>query len=111
MKVLNIFALSALSATFAMAKLPKDKVGNKLKNLIEASIFDKENRIDMPDKSYDIIPSITATTTSTASTNTENITIIQNEDEMCIDGYYLETGEYCGEWAGATLRKLPLWGE
>jgi len=56
MKVLNIFALSALSATFAMG---------------------------MP------LP--------TAST--------------CIDGYYLETGEYCGEWAGATLRKLPLWGE
>jgi len=111
MKVLNIFALSALSATFAMAKSPKDKIGNKIQDLLEASILDKEKKIDMPDKSYDISPSSTTSTTSTASTNSDNITIIQNEDEMCIDGYYLETGEYCGEWAGATLRKLPLWGE
>jgi len=23
----------------------------------------------------------------------------------------LNTGKYCGEWEGATLKKLPLWGE
>jgi len=30
---------------------------------------------------------------------------------MCIDHYYSETGEYCGEWAGATIRRLEMWGE
>jgi len=30
---------------------------------------------------------------------------------VCIDDYYTLTGEYCGEWAGATLRKVPLWGD
>ena len=30
---------------------------------------------------------------------------------ICTDDYNHFTGEYCGEWKGATLRKLPLWNE
>ena len=29
----------------------------------------------------------------------------------CVDDYTLMTNEYCGEWAGATLGMLPLWGQ
>ena len=29
----------------------------------------------------------------------------------CVNDYTLETNEYCGEWAGATLGMLPLWGQ
>lgn len=29
---------------------------------------------------------------------------------FCIEDYNSITGEYCGEWAGATLRKLPVFG-
>ena len=25
--------------------------------------------------------------------------------------YTSGSGKYCGEWVGATLKKLPLWGE
>lgn len=33
-------------------------------------------------------------------------------DEMtCIFDYRIKSGEYCGEWAGATLKRLPLWGD
>jgi len=30
---------------------------------------------------------------------------------VCIHDYYLITGEYCGEWVGAKLVKLPVWGD
>ena len=30
--------------------------------------------------------------------------------DACVDGYRMLSREYCGEWAGAKLRKLPLWG-
>jgi len=33
------------------------------------------------------------------------------EDNICINDYNSQTGEYCGEWVGATIRKLNLWGE
>jgi len=33
------------------------------------------------------------------------------EDNICYNDYYSQTGEYCGEWVGATIRKLNLWGE
>ena len=29
---------------------------------------------------------------------------------ICFEDYNTSTGEYCGEWAGATLRKMPVWG-
>ena len=29
--------------------------------------------------------------------------------DACIDGYRMLSREFCGEWAGAKLRKLPLW--
>ena len=32
-------------------------------------------------------------------------------DGICIDDYFSISGVYCGEWAGATIVKLPLWGE
>ena len=55
--------------------------------------------------------------TADISQNKEDIT--QNSDDvaailstnLCIDDYYSETGEYCGEWAGATIRRLEMWGE
>lgn len=29
---------------------------------------------------------------------------------MCIDDYNTKTGDYCGEWVGATIVRLPMWG-
>ena len=31
-------------------------------------------------------------------------------NNICVNGYFSQTGESCSEWAGATLEKLPLWG-
>ena len=33
------------------------------------------------------------------------------DTNACVDDYTLETNEYCGEWVGATLGMLPLWGQ
>jgi len=41
--------------------------------------------------------------------NTDPIPI--PDTNACVDDYTLETNEYCGEWAGATLGMLPLWGQ
>ena len=41
------------------------------------------------------------------STNSESVNQFQND---CIDDFETLTGRYCGEWAGATIKKLPLWG-
>jgi len=30
--------------------------------------------------------------------------------DICINDYNWYSKKYCGEWEGATLRKLPLWG-
>ena len=37
---------------------------------------------------------------------------IPNEGPVntCLNDYCTQTGEYCGEWVGATVRRLPLWG-
>lgn len=48
--------------------------------------------------------------------NAEKIEELANPDPIpdtnpCVDDYTLETNEYCGEWAGATLGMLPLWGQ
>jgi len=32
-------------------------------------------------------------------------------DNVCDDEYYVVTGEYCGEWVGATIKKISFWGE
>jgi len=32
-------------------------------------------------------------------------------DVNCHNDYCITTGEYCGEWKGATLRRIPAWGE
>jgi len=32
-------------------------------------------------------------------------------NKLCIDDYNTVTGEYCGEWKGATLKKMPIWGD
>jgi len=29
----------------------------------------------------------------------------------CVNDYCSQTGEYCGEWVGATVRRLPFWGD
>ena len=29
------------------------------------------------------------------------------EKARCVNDYCTTTGEYCGEWKGATLRRLP----
>ena len=34
-----------------------------------------------------------------------------NNAKNCINDFDSLTGEYCGEWEGATLKKMPLWGE
>ena len=31
-------------------------------------------------------------------------------DVNCVNDYCTTTGEYCGEWKGATLRRIPFWG-
>ena len=28
----------------------------------------------------------------------------------CLNDYCSQTGEYCGEWVGATVKRLPFWG-
>jgi len=28
----------------------------------------------------------------------------------CLNDYCTQTGDYCGEWVGATVRRLPFWG-
>ena len=45
------------------------------------------------------------------STNSENIDTIYDNACFCINGINSLTGEPCSKWAGATLKKLPLWGE
>ena len=32
------------------------------------------------------------------------------DSNICGDDGFYSTGEYCGEWLGATIKKLPLWG-
>ena len=51
-----------------------------------------------------------STNIASISTNSENIDTIYNEESVCINDFDSRTGEYCGEWAGASLKKLPLWG-
>ena len=37
---------------------------------------------------------------------------VQSMENVCMDNDYCsKTGHYCGEWAGATLRKIPAWEE
>ena len=45
------------------------------------------------------------------STNSENIDYINDHANFCNNNFDSRSGEYCGEWAGATLKKLPLWDE
>jgi len=50
------------------------------------------------------------------STNAQKIDELANPNPIfeinpCVDDYTLITNEYCGEWAGATLGMLPLWGQ
>jgi len=33
-----------------------------------------------------------------------------SEMNTCLNDYCTQTGEYCGEWVGATVQRLPLWG-
>jgi len=34
-----------------------------------------------------------------------------NGENVCMgDGYCSKTGHYCGDWRGATLRRIPAWG-
>ena len=30
--------------------------------------------------------------------------------DICVNDYFSQSGEYCGEWVGSTIEKLPLWG-
>lgn len=33
-----------------------------------------------------------------------------NTVNICTGDYMSVTGEYCGEWVGARIVKLPMWG-
>ena len=33
-----------------------------------------------------------------------------NTKNICTGDYMSVTGEYCGEWVGAKIVKLPMWG-
>jgi len=85
MKVQSIFALSALSSTLAMAKY----------RLIDLNVNKDyyEYIQDLPSR----------------NTNDDEI---PNEGQIntCFNNYCTQTGEYCGEWVGATVRRLPVWG-
>ena len=50
---------------------------------------------------------------ATASSNALNISTNSEKIDYlyCINNIDTITGEYCSEWASATLKKLPLWGE
>ena len=60
----------------------------------------------------DDISSAIAANTANISDNSDTIDgiIESNQSTTCINGKTL-TGELCGEWVGATLRRLRLWGE
>ena len=40
----------------------------------------------------------------------EDVAFIKDNAGLCVDDHIYPTGEYCGEWAGATLKKVPLFG-
>ena len=40
----------------------------------------------------------------------DTVDTVDNAGE-CIEDHNTLTGEYCGEWVGATIKKLPLWGD
>jgi len=50
-----------------------------------------------------------------ANINTNSINTSINkatiEDNACINDFHIKSGEYCSEWVGATLKRLPLWGD
>jgi len=56
-----------------------------------------------------------STNTASKSTNSNSISTHNANGEktegICINDFNTVTGEYCGVWLGATLKKLPLWGE
>ena len=64
------------------------------------------NTVDIAKNTADI----TANNTE-ISTNSEDIASIKTITGECIDDHNSLSGEYCGEWAYATLKKVPLWGE
>ena len=33
-----------------------------------------------------------------------------SQENKCVNDYCSVTGEYCSEWNGATLRRIPYWG-
>ena len=51
------------------------------------------------------------TMNETTNANTETINgIVESVSDLCINDYTMITKEYCGEWVGATIERLPLWG-
>ena len=43
-------------------------------------------------------------------TISDGMTKLLDPRSLCTDDYYSISGEYCGEWAGATLKRLPIFG-
>ena len=44
-------------------------------------------------------------------TNTDSIEYINDNANFCIDDFLSKTGQYCGDMVGATIKRLPLFGE
>ena len=42
--------------------------------------------------------------------NSDSIAYIEENADICIDDFLSKSRDYCGEWVGATLKKLPLSG-
>ena len=85
---------------------------------LEETIFRLEDKVqdndDIIDENITDIAKNTADITANTteiSTNSEDIANIKTITGECIDDHNSLTGEYCGEWVGATLKKVPVWGD
>ena len=52
-----------------------------------------------------------AASSITQAIEANTIAVYHSETGLCTDGVNSKTGEICGEWAGATLKKLAPWGQ
>ena len=103
--------------SFDLSKFADYIVDSISKNTADIKINQAEinkNTDDITANIVDIAKNTADITTNNTeiSTNSEDIAFIKTITGECIDGHNDLSGEKCGEWAYATLKKvLPLWGD
>ena len=56
------------------------------------------------------IAAVALGTMTTTSEAVELSNTKRTNENVCVNNYCAISKEYCGEWKGATLRKIPAWG-